>query len=110
MNTQGIGLGLVICENIVKAFNGQIGVKSRFGKGSKFCFSFLLGKDNDFIDLMNAEKIIEAPSQMSQQTYSVATSHKEGISNSKSADSNNHSIHRSLARIDSKVFIGSDPI
>ncbi len=26
MNTQGIGLGLVICENIVNAFNGNIGV------------------------------------------------------------------------------------
>ena len=28
MNTQCIGLGLVICENIVKAFNGSIGLSS----------------------------------------------------------------------------------
>jgi len=44
MNTQGIGLGLVISENIVKAFDGQIGVKSKYGKGTKFSFSFLLEK------------------------------------------------------------------
>lgn len=42
MNTQGIGLGLVISDNIVKAFGGQIGVRSTFGKGSKFAFSILL--------------------------------------------------------------------
>jgi|LauGreDrversion4_2_1035121.scaffolds.fasta_scaffold1014981_2 hypothetical protein len=89
MNTQGIGLGLVICENIVKAFNGKIGVKSRYGKGSKFCFSFLLGKDTDFVDLLNANKVIEAPSQMSMHTYSIATSSKAGVSNSKSQESNN---------------------
>lgn len=78
MNTQGIGLGLVICENIVKAFNGKIGVKSRYGKGSKFCFSFLLGKDADFTDPLNANKVIEAPSQISMHTYSIATSSKAG--------------------------------
>jgi K+-sensing histidine kinase KdpD len=43
MNTQGIGLGLVICESIVKAFDGRIGVKSSFNKGSKFAFSIVLG-------------------------------------------------------------------
>jgi K+-sensing histidine kinase KdpD len=36
-------LGLVICENIVKAFDGMIGVHSRFNKGSKFAFSIVLG-------------------------------------------------------------------
>ena len=50
MNTQGIGLGLVICENIVKAFDGEIGVKSKFGRGSKFVFSFLTGKDEGSVD------------------------------------------------------------
>ena len=44
----------------------------------------MLGKDTDFVDLMNAEKVIEAPSQISVQTYSVATSSKAGVSNSKS--------------------------
>lgn len=53
MNTQGIGLGLVISENIVKAFGGRIGVKSKYGKGTKFAFSILLGKDDDFVDIMN---------------------------------------------------------
>lgn len=46
MNTQGIGLGLVISENIIKAFDGGIGVKSRYGKGSKFTFSVLLGAES----------------------------------------------------------------
>ena len=45
MNTQGIGLGLVISEKIVHAFEGQIGVKSKWGKGTKFAFSIVLGKD-----------------------------------------------------------------
>ena len=52
MNTQGIGLGLVITENIVKAFGGKISVNSRYGKGSKFVFNFVLGKDDDYIDHM----------------------------------------------------------
>ena len=42
MNTNGIGLGLVISENIVKVFGGDIGVKTRYRKGSKFAFSILL--------------------------------------------------------------------
>lgn len=53
MNTQGIGLGLVISENIVKSFHGMIGVKSKFNKGTKFAFSIVLGKDDDSVDLMN---------------------------------------------------------
>ncbi len=50
MNTQGIGLGLVICENIVRSFGGSIGVKSKFGKGSRFVFSILLGRDDGYVD------------------------------------------------------------
>lgn len=42
MNTHGIGLGLVISEQIVKCFDGRIGVKSRYGHGSMFAFSILL--------------------------------------------------------------------
>ena len=34
MNTQGIGLGLVISEKIVKSFGGTIGVKSKYGRGT----------------------------------------------------------------------------
>ena len=43
MNTQGIGLGLVICENIVKSFGGAIGVSSKYQKGTMFVFSIMLG-------------------------------------------------------------------
>ena len=53
MNTQGIGLGLVICDNIVTQFDGQIGVKSKYGRGSTFSFSILLGKDDDYKNKMN---------------------------------------------------------
>ena len=52
MNTQGIGLGLVISENIVKSFDGRIGVKSKYGKGSMFTYSIVLGKDDDYQDQM----------------------------------------------------------
>ena len=56
MNTQGIGLGLVISENIVQAFEGAIGVKSKYGKGTKFAFSIVLGIDEneDKQDILNA--------------------------------------------------------
>ena len=54
MNTSGIGLGLVISDNIVNAFAGKIGVRSKFKHGTKFAFSIVLGKDDDFVgDLMN---------------------------------------------------------
>jgi len=46
MNTQGIGLGLVISENIVKSFGGGIGIKSKYGNGTKFAFSILLDKES----------------------------------------------------------------
>lgn len=42
MNTNGIGLGLVISENIVNSFGGSIGLRTKYGKGSKFAFSILL--------------------------------------------------------------------
>ena len=48
MNTGGIGLGLVISEQIVKCFDGTIGVRSRFGHGSIFGFSILLDNEEPF--------------------------------------------------------------
>ena len=39
MNTNGIGLGLHICKQIVDKFNGKILVKSKVGEGSSFFFS-----------------------------------------------------------------------
>ena len=38
MNTQGIGLGLVISESIVQAFEGQIGLRSFENLGTQFTF------------------------------------------------------------------------
>lgn len=54
MNTQGIGLGLVICENIVKSFGGSIGVASKYQKGTMFVFSILLAKENEKKDYITA--------------------------------------------------------
>jgi len=45
MNTNGIGLGLVISENIVKQFGGCINVDSTFGKGSTFTFTIDIETD-----------------------------------------------------------------
>ena len=40
INTQGIGLGLVISKMIVSKFNGKIDFISKYKKGSTFFFSF----------------------------------------------------------------------
>ena len=47
MNTQGIGLGLVISDNILKAFNGNISFRSKYNKGTKFSFSLELNQCNN---------------------------------------------------------------
>ena len=44
-NTHGIGLGLAICKDIVEEFGGTIYVKSKWMKGSKFIFNFVLDKE-----------------------------------------------------------------
>jgi len=46
MNVSGIGLGLVICENIVKMFDGSIDFDSVPEEGSTFIFKFKL-TDNE---------------------------------------------------------------
>ena len=40
MNTNGVGLGLFICKQIVEQFNGKICVRSQENLGSSFFFSF----------------------------------------------------------------------
>ena len=42
MNKKGVGLGLAIAQKIVNKFDGQIYVKSVFGEGSTFIFTFKL--------------------------------------------------------------------
>jgi signal transduction histidine kinase len=37
--TEGSGLGLFICKNIIDAHNGEVWFESEQGKGSKFYFS-----------------------------------------------------------------------
>ena len=42
MNTNGIGLGLVICKHIVEKFDGEIDFDSVPEEGSNFTFTFKL--------------------------------------------------------------------
>ena len=42
MNTKGIGLGLVISEQIVNKFDGKISFESVPGEGSTFTYTFKL--------------------------------------------------------------------
>ena len=44
MNTNGIGLGLVISEQIVQQFGGSINFSSQYNVGSEFWFTFKLEK------------------------------------------------------------------
>jgi len=72
MNTQGIGLGLVISDNIVTQFEGQIGVKSKFGRGSTFMFSVLLGRDDNYVDKSKKDDKMVPVSTMSMKNSTMS--------------------------------------
>ena len=42
INPQGIGLGLVICNKILRQFDSQLQVYSKYGQGCKFYFELTL--------------------------------------------------------------------
>ena len=44
VNLKGNGLGLVICEQIVKQFDGSISYESEYNKGSNFFFNLMADK------------------------------------------------------------------
>jgi two-component system, sensor histidine kinase ChiS len=47
MNTSGIGLGLVISQNIIKQYEGTITVDSEYGRGTAFTFTLKLEKQQE---------------------------------------------------------------
>ena len=50
MNNEGIGMGLVICQNLVKLNGGTIGVYSAGeDKGSTFTFTMKMQAENIFV-------------------------------------------------------------
>jgi two-component system sensor histidine kinase BarA len=56
MNTRGIGLGLVISKKIVDNFEGNIGFKSQWEKGSNFGFTIKLENDLPNTELTKIEE------------------------------------------------------
>jgi len=58
VNTRGIGLGLVISKKIVERFDGEIGFKSKWNKGSTFGFRIQL--DNELEDCKGYDKKMDA--------------------------------------------------
>jgi hypothetical protein len=66
MNTNGVGLGLVISKQIVLQFGGSIKLESEVGVGSKFTFTFKLD-DPASRDLDDIEKINEQSIQIYQK-------------------------------------------
>ena len=51
LNTNGIGLGLSICDTLIKSVDGKIGVNSIFGQGAEFYFRLPLSDRKAITDL-----------------------------------------------------------
>lgn len=47
---QGLGIGLFICEQIIKRHNGHIGVNSKLGEGSEFYFYIPIHPVNEILN------------------------------------------------------------
>jgi K+-sensing histidine kinase KdpD len=57
INTQGVGLGLVICKLIVEKFEGKIDFISKYNTGSTFFFSIKID-EIESVDFNNYNEII----------------------------------------------------
>ena len=44
---RGVGLGLAICESIIKAHEGKISARNREGRGAEFIFTLSLGGEEN---------------------------------------------------------------
>ncbi|MCL2009042.1 MAG: HAMP domain-containing histidine kinase [Synergistaceae bacterium] len=57
----GIGLGLVLCKNIVELMEGEFDVKSKEGKGSTFVFTAKFTTERDMPEESKEEAVVKEP-------------------------------------------------
>ena len=100
----------MISENIVKAFNGQIGVDSQYGKGSQFVFSFLL-KGKPGLDDLN-ERSSATASEMNN-INDIELTEKSAAGESQDAVAklvvDKEKIEKNLENMQTRAHISSNP-